>query len=207
METHENIKRLREERGLSQEVLAEKVGYSDRSSIAKIEAGKVDLSQSKIAAFAAVLNVTPAQLMGLTDASSIPPGFEPLPETVRLPLVGQIACGTPITAEQNIEEYVDVPASLHASFVLRCRGDSMDPTIQNGDLVYIRKQPTVETGEMAAVRIGTDATLKRVYTTPSQLILQPDNRDFPPQVYTGPELEDVAIEGKVVGLFRIMEGH
>ena len=70
METHENIKLLRESQGLSQEALAEKVGYKDRSSIAKIESGAVDLSQSKIAAFAKALNVTPAQLMGISDEPS-----------------------------------------------------------------------------------------------------------------------------------------
>ena len=70
METHENIKLLRESQGLSQEALAEKVGYKDRSSIAKIESGVVDLSQSKIAAFAKALNVTPAQLMGISDEPS-----------------------------------------------------------------------------------------------------------------------------------------
>lgn len=202
METHENIKRLREERGLSQEALAEKVGYSDRSSIAKIEAGKIDLSQSKIAAFASALNVTPAQLMGLADASPIPPGFDPMPEMVTVPLIGSIACGEPILAEQNIEDFVAVPAYWRATFTLTCHGDSMEPTVHDGDLVAIRKETDIINGQIYAVRIGDTATLKHVYHRPGQLILQPENPSYTPEVFSGPQLEDVAIEGRAVGFCR-----
>ena len=99
METHENIKILREHLGLSQEALAEKVGYGDRSSIAKIEAGKVDLSQSKIAAFASALNVTPAQLMGLDiEGPYLPTNIIPMPKTYKVPFIVNLACGQPFLA-------------------------------------------------------------------------------------------------------------
>ena len=201
METHENIKYLRERLGLSQEALAARVGYTDRSSIAKIEAGKVDLTQSKIAAFAAALSVTPAQLMGISDNDSIiPPGFSPLPKTVRIPLVGSVACGEPITAEENIEDYVDAPEEGRPDFALRCRDQSMiDAGIEDGDIVYIRKQPSVETGEIAAVRIGDEATLKYIQWDGTTLTLIPANRKMAPRTYTGEALADVRIEGKAVG--------
>lgn len=201
METNENIKYLREKLGLSQEALAEMVGYSDRSSIAKIEAGKVDLSQSKIAAFAAALSVTPAQLMGL-DNATIPPGFVPLPDMARIPVVGQIACGEPITAEENIEGYAFAPERWKADFALICRGRSMEPKIMDGDLVAIRSDTRVETGQIAAVRIGDEATLKKVYFYPERIILRPLNDEFEDIVFEGEEMNKVSIEGKAVGLCR-----
>ncbi|MCD7734617.1 MAG: helix-turn-helix domain-containing protein [Clostridiales bacterium] len=206
METHQIIKALREQQKISQEELAAKVGYKDRSSIAKVEAGKVDLSQTKIAAFAAALNVTPAQLMGIDNkhptahTSAIPPGFEPPPKMVKVPLVGSIACGEPILAEENIEGYVDAPESIHCDFSLACKGDSMiDAGIMDGDVVYIRAQPTVDNGQIAAVRIGEEATLKRVYIDGGQLTLMPANAKYPPKTYSGDALTDIQIEGKAVG--------
>lgn len=132
----------------------------------------------------------------------IPTGFEPLPKMKRVPLIGEIACGQPITAEENLEGYVAVPDEWRADFTLTCRGDSMEPRIQNGDIVAIRKQPDVEDGEIAAVRIDCDATLKHVYHYPDRLVLQPENTAFPPIVLVGEEINTVCIEGKAIGLCR-----
>ena len=130
----------------------------------------------------------------------IPPGFEPLPRMVKKPLIGDIACGEPITAEQNIADYVDVPENIHCDFCLRCHGDSMvDAGIRDNDVVYIRCQPEVEDGEIAAVRIGGEATLKRVYYDGQSLTLMPANSSYRPKTYSGPELENIRIEGKAVG--------
>lgn len=145
------------------------------------------------------------ELLGKSSETTIPPGFLPLPETERLPLVGRIACGTPILAEENIDDYVDVPKAARATFVLLCQGDSMSPRIQDGDYVYVRKQPAVENGELAAVRIDEEATLKRVYFSPGQMILQAENPAYAPMVYTGSQLDDVSIEGKIVGIWRVVE--
>lgn len=130
----------------------------------------------------------------------VPPGFEPLPRTVRIPLIGSIACGEPITAEENVEDYVDAPAEGRPDFALHCKGDSMiDAGIEDGDIVYIRKVPEVRNGEIAAVRIGDEATLKYVYWDDGALTLVPANKRMPPRTYTGEALEDVHIEGKAVG--------
>ena len=194
------VRLRREELGLSQEQLAQRMGYRSKSSITKLEKGVNDIPQSKVEEFAAALETTPAWLMGLDNTAFVPPGFEPLPEMVRVPLVGSIACGTPITAEQNIECYIGVPAAWHADFALTCHGDSMvDAGIHDKDVVYIRIQPEVENGEIAAVRIDGEATLKRVYYNPGTLTLMPANPAYAPMVYTGSQLEEVHIEGKAVG--------
>ena len=202
---YDRIKSRRTELGLTVEELAHKMGYKDKSSISKIENGKADIPQSKIAAFADALQTTPAYLMGWEEQPepkkpTIPPGFEPMPKMKKIPLIGAIACGEPITAEQNIEKMVDVQENIRCDFSLTCHGDSMvDAGIHDKDVVYIRIQPEVENGEIAAVRIDGEATLKRVYYNPGTLTLMPANPAYAPMIYTGPQLEEVHIEGKAVG--------
>ena len=133
------VRLRREELGLSQEQLAQRMGYRSKSSITKLEKGVNDIPQAKLEELAAALETTPAYLLGL-DVPCPPPGFEPLPAMAMVPLVGSIACGTPITAEQNIEQYIGVPAAWHADFALTCHGDSMAPTICDGDIVCIRRR-------------------------------------------------------------------
>lgn len=207
-ELYDRIKARRIELGLTVEELAQKMGYKDKSSISKIENGKADIPQSKVAAFARALNTTTAYLIGVDTAKEIehiapPPGFEPLPKMVQVPLIGTIACGTPILAEENIQEYIGVPAAWHADFALKCKGDSMAPTIKNGDIVCIRKQPVVESGEIAAVRIGEEATLKHFHKQGNIITLVADNATVcPPMVFTDQQLEEIEIEGRAVGFCR-----
>ena len=201
-ELSRRILQRRLELGLSQEELAQRMGYRSKSSITKLEKGVNDIPQSKVEEFAAALE-TPAWLMGLENTAFVPPGFEPLPEMVRVPLVGSIACGTPITAEQNIECYIGVPAAWHADFALTCHGSSMAPTICDGDIVCIRCQPEVEQGEIAAVRIGDEATLKHFHRQGDTVMLLADNTAVcPPMIYAGPQLNEIQIEGRAVGFCR-----
>ena len=199
------IKARREALGMTQEELADLLGYRGKSSVSKLESGQGDPGQSKVLAFARALKTTPAYLMGWVEdpmPTGIPPGFEPLPKMVKRPLVGSIACGEPITAEENIEDYVDVPEDTHCDFCLRCKGDSMiDAGIHDGDLVYIHIQPEVENGQIAAVRIDGEATLKRVFWDSANQVLQlvPANSSYMPKVYSGQSLESVHIEGRAVG--------
>ena len=202
-EIYEKIKQRRQELGLTVEELANKMGYKDKSSISKIENGKADIPTSKVMAFARALETTTAYLLGAEESQTdIPPGYEPLPKMVKKPLVGSIACGEPITAEENIEDYVDVPENVQCDFCLRCKGDSMiDAGIHDGDVVYIHITPQVENGQIAAVRIDGEATLKRFFWNEETqtMTLLAENRNFPPLVYTGPILETVHVEGKAVG--------
>ena len=197
------IRQRREQLGLSQEELAARMGYRSKSSITKLEKGINDLPQSKVEELAQALETTPAALLGLDAPCACPPGFEPLPTMVQVPLIGSIACGTPITAEQNIECYIGVPAAWHADFALTCHGDSMSPTICNGDIVCIRCQPEVEQGEIAAVRIGDEATLKHFHRQGDTVMLLADNAAVcPPMIYAGPQLNEIQIEGRAVGFCR-----
>ena len=180
------------------------MGYKDKSSISKIENGKADIPQSKVTAFARALNTTTAYLMGIDTAKerSIPAGFQPLPKRDRIPRVGQIACGTPILAEENVEAYDEVPSDWHADFTLLCQGDSMEPKIKDGDVVAIHSQPMVENGEIAAVLIDGEATLKRVFLFDDHIELRAENPTFPTILRIGEDMNTITIEGKAVGLCR-----
>ena len=123
----------------------------------------------------------------------------PLPKMNKVPLLGTIACGEPILADENIECDVDIPEHIKADFALRCKGDSMtDVHINDGDIVYIRQQPTVDNGQIAAVLIGESATLKKVYRSENTLTLIACNSAYEPFVYSGTELEEIKILGKAV---------
>lgn len=205
---YDRIKSRRTELGLTVEELAHKMGYKDKSSISKIENGKADIPQSKIAAFADALETTTAYLMGWeeqptpkpTSPAPIPPGFMPMPKMKKVPLIGAIACGDPITALQNREGDVDVPEDVRCDFALKCHGDSMvGAGIHDGDVVYIHIQPEVENGEIAAVRIGDEATLKRVYLHMDYVELRPENPAFESIIRRKEDMNDVHIEGKAVG--------
>lgn len=204
------IKLLRTERGITQEQLASMLKVS-RSTIGMYESGKREPDFETSEAIADIFNVDMDFLMGrsdverkhpLTPTTVIPPGFQPMPEMTTVPIVGRIACGTPILAEQNIEGSACVPARWRAAFSLICKGDSMEPKIHDGDLVAIRKQPEVENGEIAAVRIGEEATLKRVYKRDGFLELRPENSNYESIILIGEKMAEATIEGKAVGLCR-----
>lgn len=204
------IKHLRTERGITQEQLAAMLKVS-RSTIGMYETGSREPDFETCEAIADIFNVDMDYLMGrstverknpITPTAIIPPGFSPIPELDTLPIVGRIACGTPILAEQNIDGTACVPARWRANFVLICKGDSMVPKIHDGDLVAIRKQPEVENGEVAAVRIGEEATLKRVYRHENMLELRSENPTFESIILVGEDMRKATIEGKAVGLCR-----
>lgn len=195
-------------RGLSAADLSRATGVSE-GTISCYKSGKYQAKQNRVYSFAKALRVDPAWLMGYNvpmepqgTEAAIPPGFQPIPELSTVPVVGRIACGTPILAEQNIECEVCVPSRWRASFALVCKGNSMEPKIHDGDLVAIRKQPEVENGEVAAVRIGEEATLKRVFRHENMLELRAENPSFPSIILVGADMETVMIEGKAVGLCR-----
>lgn len=121
-----------------------------------------------------------------------------------VPLIGKIAAGTPIFAEQNIEDYFTIDSRIDADFCLRIQGDSMiDAGINDNDIVFIRQQPTLEVGEIGAIQIGEEATLKRFYRTNDSIILQPANSNYLPQIYT--EENDIKILGKLVATLHLNE--
>lgn len=128
--------------------------------------------------------------------------IEPLPKMKKVPLLGTIVCGEPILAEENIEDYINMPEDAKGTFALRCKGDSMiNARIFDGDIVYIREQPDVENGEIAAVLIDNEATLKRVYKYENRIELRPENPTFKVLNYENEELNSIRILGKAVGFY------
>lgn len=207
MSIAENIKRIRLEHGLSQSELGKIAGVSDKA-VSTWELGLKTPRMGAVEKMANYFGITKSAIVDDAPMTSlqkpvVPPGFMPMPEMVQVPLIGSIACGTPITAEQNIKSYVGVPAAWRAYFALECHGDSMAPTICDGDVVCIRSQPEVEQGQIAAVRIGEEATLKHCYYQNGVVQLIADNPSVcPPMVYTGSDLDEIEVEGLAVGFCR-----
>ena len=203
---YENIKKHRLEKKLSQSKLAELTGYTDRSSIAKIEKGLVDLSQSKIKTFADVFGISPSELMGFKSAKDIAKSHPK--DKGWIPVLGYVAAGIPIEAIENVLDWEQIDPHLLDSaeyFALEIKGDSMSPRIQEGDIVIVRVQPDIESGEIGIVQVnGDEATCKIVCKYRDQLTLKSINPAYGPLRYSINEMSDIPINilGKVVELRR-----
>ncbi len=153
-----------------------------------------------ICAMARVLGVSEGYLLGTTDSPE-PDVYIANAKFKALPVIGEIACGTPVFANEEDDGLVYTDADTDADFCLIAKGDSMkDARINNGDTVFIKKMDSVNNGEIAAVIINDEATLKRVYYYPesSKLMLIPENSSYEPIVFMGEELEKIRIIGRAV---------
>ena len=199
-----NLRVIRKEAGYSMREVGERIGVSE-SAISQYETGKREPDFDTLLGLSELFCVTTDWLLGrgtrggAEEPSRRDTGADAAPGLPCVPLLGSIACGAPILAAQNIEEHIGVPPHIHADFALRCKGDSMvNARIYDGDVVYIRQQPTVENGEIAAVLVDDEATLKRVYQFPAKLVLNPENPAYEPLVFMGDELERIRILGRAV---------
>lgn len=192
------IAETRKARGLNQDELAE-LATLNRVTIARYETGKAEPGAQALNRIADALEVTTDELLGREDR--ITP-FIPISGN-RVPIIGSIACGERITPDTTPDGYADLPDGVRADFALRCKGDSMLPTFRDGDLVLIRAQPEVENGQIAAVNIDGETTLKHIYKQPGGIALVAENPDFPP-VYIPPD-SDIIIHGLAVGYVRIFQ--
>lgn len=176
-----------------------------KSAISQYLSGSFKPKQDRLLLIANALDVSEAWLLGIDvpeDKNNFRSylGVLPIPKTTKRPRLGAIACGEPILAQENIEDYDDVPEDIKCDFTLLCKGDSMiNARINDGDVVYIRQQDTVENGEIAAVLIEDEATLKRVFKYDDKLVLQPENSKYEPFIYIKEEMNKVRIIGKAVG--------
>lgn len=196
------LRYLRKQDDVTQQQLADAIGVA-KSTISMYENGQREPDFETLESLADFFNV---EMSTFFPGGKAAPSVLPLPSSRSYPLVGDIACGSPILAEQNITEYINFPGDLNADFCLRCRGDSMiDARILDGDIVFIRQQPNVENGEIAAVLVGEETTLKRVYRSGDTLTLMPANPSYPPIVYSGPQLEQVRILGKAVNFLSAVK--
>ena len=199
---------LRLERGLTLLDVAKALGTS-KQTISRYEKEIItNIPKEKIEQLAAVLSITPAELMGW-ESEALYERYDNLSRIggKSLPILGEIACGKPIFAEEEHESYICVGESISADFCLRAKGDSMiGARIFDSDIVFIQKTDTVENGEIAAVIVGDEATLKRVYYYPEKekLILSPENPRYEPLVFMGSELQEIQILGRAVAFQSVI---
>ena len=183
------------------EDVAKMVGIS-RQTMSRYENGIIgNIPSDKIERMAKAMRVSPGVIMGWEEFEQLPANVVAVPELKKVPLVGQIACGTPILAEQNIEDYIDLPHHIRADYALTCKGDSMiGAGVHDGDVVYIRKQAQVDNGQIAAVMVDCeDATLKRFYYDGKATVtLTAENPAVPPMVFAGEDVERIRVIGLAV---------
>ena len=200
MEFKDRLKELRKRAGLTQKELAEKSGVS-YSYITKLENGfQTNPTYEMLDAIGTALNAPISAIYDFSDAVGESHGLSPI-QKKEFPVLGEIACGEPIYANESRENYIMAGTDIHADFCLIARGDSMvNARIEDGDIVFIKKQPIVENGEIAAVIIGSEATLKRVFFYPEKgkLVLSAENSKYEPLVYIGEELNQIRIIGKAI---------
>lgn len=173
------------------------------------EKGAREPSSEQLLLFSKYFGVSLDYIMGRTDIPITEesnddilkkyPKLKPIPKMRKVPLLGAVACGKPIYREEN--EWISLPTDIKADFCLRCEGDSMiDARINDGDIVFIKACPEVENGQIAAVSIDNEVTLKRVFYYPekNKLVLYPENKAYEPFVYMNEELNDIRILGRAV---------
>lgn len=199
-----NLKDIRKQKGLSQAELAKKIGVS-RSAVSMWEIGASQPDNDLLLKMSRLMNVSIDALLGnepARTASTIPTASNIFPlKTKKVPLLGEIACGEPIFAEEEFGNYISTTDDIDADFCLRAKGDSMiGAGIHDGDIVFVKAADMVDNGKIAAVLIGDEATLKRVYFYPekSKLVLSAENPEYEPFVYVGDELSEVRILGRAI---------
>lgn len=195
----DRIHTLRKEKGLTLEYIGKMTGVA-KSTVRKWESGDIaSIRSMNLQKLADALGTTIEYLLEGTTGNIIYKNIEPMPDTRMVPVIGSIACGVPILAKENVEGYAELDKRVHADFALRCVGDSMiNAHIFDGDLVFIKKQDDVDNGEIAAVVIEDEATLKRVYKYPSRVELRPENPLCDVLQFEGPDLDQIRIIGKAV---------
>lgn len=200
-----NLNGLLSATGVKQYELSERLGVSE-STVSSWCSGAKMPRMSKIDQMANMFGVSRSDLLEeKLDAQSgiIRIRFN------RKPLVGDIACGTPILAEENITDYVDVPEHIHCDFALKCHGNSMiDLGVKDGDIVYIHSQPEVQNGQVAAVVVDDmepEATLKKFFKYENHIMLIPANSEEQPFAFYGEEMARVHVQGLAVGFTHVFE--
>lgn len=195
------LKQLRKERGLLQKDISQIFSVS-MGAVGNWESGNRIPDSETLSRIADYFQVSVDYLLGRdtpSEAAGTVPGLIAVRKQ-KIPVLGEIACGKPIFADEDREVYVSVSEDLVCDYALIAKGDSMLPRIHDGDLVFIREMPVVDNGRIAAVLIEDEATLKRVFFYPEKqkLMLVSDNPAWEPFLYVGEELQTVRILGLAV---------
>ena len=193
-------------------MIAEKLKVSP-ATIYRYENGaiqKIPLEKAK--EISKILNIDIFSVIDFETASDLlfnglASNVQPMPSTYKVPRLGRIACGDPILAEENIEDYDDVPSYIKCDFTLICRGDSMiNARIFDGDIVCIKADAEVNSGDIAAVLVDDDtATLKRVRLFDDHIILEPENPTYKPKVFWNDDMNRVRIIGKATHFISVVK--
>lgn len=190
------IKELLRQKGMTARALAEKVQVAE-STMSLYISGKREPDYNTLRKIADALDVSVDYLLG---GDVLPPNVRPV-VLKRFPMLGDIACGEPVFANEEHETYIDASGDIDADFCLTCRGDSMvEARIYDGDVVFVKSQDIVENGQIAAVIIGDEATLKYwdYDVKKKRLVLSPANRAYRVQIYEGEELNNIRCLGRAV---------
>lgn len=173
---------------------------TDRVMISKWETGFQKPHADTVAVIAQILGVSTDYLLYGYETMSYENVSETSQQVKKIRMIGSIACGTPIFCNEEYEYVIATGENAKADFCLTAKGDSMiNARIADGDIVFIKQQSTVDDGEIAAVVIGDEATLKRVYKTPEGLMLVAENPAYQPMYVSGDELNQTWILGKAIG--------
>lgn len=196
----ERLKILRQKKNVLQKEVAEAINVS-RTTYVKYENGDSEPSHKILIQLAEYYDVSLDYLLGISNSpKGMLSNIFPISKK-KYRLLGEIACGKPIFADEDRESYVMSGTDIDADFCLKANGDSMSGArILDGDIVFIKEMPMVNNGDIAAVIIGDEATLKRVYYYQEQakLILQAENPKYEPLVFIGEELNEIRILGRAV---------
>lgn len=203
MSVGERIRLKRKQKSMTLEELSRFVGVS-RQTLSRYENNIIAVPSDRMELVATALDTTPAYLMGWDDEGLSYKGILPI-KTKSVPMLGEIACGKPTFADQQYNAYQEADGAINADFCLKCKGDSMiGDGINDGDIVFIRKQDSVENGEIACVIIDDEATLKHVYISDNNITLIASNTNYPPMVYGEHDAGTIKILGKAIALSRIL---
>lgn len=207
----QRMKQVMNEKGITQAELSKRTGIR-ASSISDYLNNRYEPKQDKIYLIAEALSVNPGWLSGRDDSSAVPKtdpftlkNIVPI-EKRMVPIIGQIAAGKPILADEHIEAFLPCDTGVQADFGLIVSGDSMiGADIHDGDVVFIRSQPIVDDGQIAAVRIDDDATLKRFYKNPDGCTLVSMNPKYPPMVFNSGNCDSIQIIGLAVAKYSVIK--
>lgn len=194
------LREIRESRGYSQKAFADKLGISP-STYNQYEMGKREPDLDTVAQIALLLNVSVDEILGRK--------IQTVPESqtggVWIPVLGKVAAGVPITAVEEVIDYEEISAEMAASgefMALSVKGDSMEPRIKNGDVVIVKLQPDVDSGQVAVVMVnGDEATVKKVVKQENGIVLVANNPAYAPRFYSNRDIEQLPL--KIVG--RVVE--
>lgn len=194
------IKRRRAEKGLTLAEIAIRMDVTE-ATVQRWESGNIkNIKYERLVRLAEILGIDPSELMGWVQDKKTPS------KGVKIPVLGVVRAGIPIEAEENIIDYEEISQAMAANgvhFALKIKGDSMEPKISEGDVVIVRKQSSVDNGEIAVVLInGDEATIKKFYKTENGIKLISTNAKYDPFYYTPAEVNSlpVSVIGKVVEL-------